>query len=56
LNNNQNSKLTDLAYQFNYYDQSDFINQFRKITGINPKNLFKKVKHFGNENLFWKKI
>jgi AraC-like DNA-binding protein len=56
LNNNQNNKLTDLAYQFNYYDQSDFINQFRKITGINPKNLFKKVEHFGNENLFWKKI
>lgn len=53
LNNNQNNKLTDLAYQFNYYDQSDFINQFRKITGINPKNLFKKVEHFGNENLFW---
>lgn len=53
LNNNNHNKLTDLAYQFNYYDQSDFINQFRKITGINPKNLFKKVEHFGNENLFW---
>jgi AraC-like DNA-binding protein len=55
LIHNQNNKLTDLAYQFNYYDQSDFINQFKKITGINPKNLFKKVEHFGNENLFWKK-
>ena len=46
-------KLGELAYKFNYYDQSGFIKQFTKITGINPKKLFKTVEQFGSEDLFW---
>lgn len=53
LNENKSEKLTDLAYQFDYYDQSEFIKQFKKITGINPKKLFQNVERFGEEELFW---
>lgn len=53
LNENKSEKLTNLAYQFDYYDQSEFIKQFKKITGINPKRLFKNIEHFGDEELFW---
>ena len=53
LSQNQSEKLTDLAYQFDYYDQSEFIKQFKKITGINPKKLFKSVERFGEEEIFW---
>ena len=55
LNQNQSIKLTDLAYKFDYYDQSEFIRQFKKITGINPKKLFQNVENLGEEDIFWGK-
>ena len=55
LNLNQSIKLTDLAYKFDYYDQSEFIRQFKKITGINPKKLFQNVENLGEEDIFWGK-
>ena len=30
-------KLGDIAYQFNYFDQSHFIHDFKLVTGISPK-------------------
>lgn len=45
--------LTDLAYQNNYYDQSDFIKHFKKVTGFNPKNFFNNLSHLGTEDTFW---
>lgn len=45
--------LTHLALDSDYYDQSDFINHFTKITGFNPKRFFKKVVKYGEEETFW---
>jgi AraC-like DNA-binding protein len=32
--------LTDIAYEFGYYDQSHFIREFREFSGYNPKVFF----------------
>ena len=45
--------LGELAHMHDYYDQSDFIKHFKKITGFNPKRFFKDIKHMGNEDIFW---
>lgn len=34
------SKLTDLAYDNEYYDQSHFIKDFKEFTGISPKEFY----------------
>jgi len=41
LNSNPNS-LTELTYQFNFFDQAHFINQFRMVIGMTPKSFFSK--------------
>lgn len=46
-------QLTELAYKHDYYDQSDFIKQFKKITGFNPKKFLGSLTHFGSEDTFW---
>ncbi|NMH27923.1 helix-turn-helix domain-containing protein [Flavobacterium silvaticum] len=53
LESEKAGSLTELAYSFDYYDQAEFTKRFRKITGINPKKLFKDVEKFGTESLFW---
>lgn len=45
--------LTNLAYRNDYYDQSDFIKHFKKITGFNPKKFFSNLSHLGTEDTFW---
>jgi len=35
------NSITDLAYEFNYYDQSHFINDFRRFTGLSPTQYIK---------------
>ena len=45
--------LTDLAYRNDYYDQSDFIKHFKKVTGFNPKRFFGNLSHLGTEDTFW---
>lgn len=45
--------FTEIALENEYYDQAQFINHFRKLTGINPKIFFKNVKHLGGEDTFW---
>lgn len=32
--------MTDLAYQYDYYDQSHFINEFKRFTGLTPTQYF----------------
>ncbi|WP_299333206.1 helix-turn-helix domain-containing protein [uncultured Psychroserpens sp.] len=49
----QKPALTDLAYQNDYYDQSDFIKHFKKVTGFNPKQFFGNLSHLGSEDTFW---
>ena len=40
LSNQKKSKLTDLAYDNEYYDQSHFIKDFREFTGLSPKEFY----------------
>lgn len=37
----QNKSLTELAYNFEFYDQSHFIKQFKDFAGQTPKDFFK---------------
>jgi AraC-like DNA-binding protein len=46
-------QLTQLAYENAYYDQSDFIKHFKKVTGYNPKKFFSNLSHLGREDTFW---
>jgi len=41
LSTNNDITLTSVAYHCGYYDQSHFIRDFKKITGINPRTFFK---------------
>jgi AraC-like DNA-binding protein len=52
-NKTQKSSLTNLAYGTSYYDQSDFINHFKKLTGFNPKSFFKSISNIGNQGTYW---
>jgi AraC-like DNA-binding protein len=36
-------KLTDVAHNLNFYDQSHFIRDIKAFSGITPKNLFQKL-------------
>lgn len=40
LLNQKRSKLTDLAYDNEYYDQSHFIKDFKEFTGLSPKEFY----------------
>lgn len=50
---NKTVQLTELALDNQYYDQSQFINHFKKLSGVNPKAFFKDIKHIGTEDIFW---
>ena len=52
LDRSNSEKLTEMAHQFGYFDQSHFINDFKKITGgITPGQYFA-----GVEELKWKTL
>ncbi len=53
---NTNTKLTKIAYNNYYYDQSDFIKQYKKLAGLTPKRLFKSISEKGNNRTLWTKI
>ncbi|PJZ67362.1 hypothetical protein CH371_04805 [Leptospira wolffii] len=38
----ESENLTDLAYRSGYYDQAHFIREFRKFSGVSPKEWFRK--------------
>lgn len=48
----ENKSLTDLALKNEYYDQSDFIKSFRKLTGSTPSFFFNHIHDLGNE-IYW---
>lgn len=37
IKQSDNNSLTDIAYDLGYYDQPHFINQFKKVEGISPR-------------------
>ncbi|MFT3743399.1 MAG: helix-turn-helix domain-containing protein [Pyrinomonadaceae bacterium] len=46
-------RLTDVAYDSNFYDQSYFINIYKQMTGSNPKRFFDRVEKVGAEKLLF---
>lgn len=46
-------KLTQIALESDYYDQADFINQFKELTKSSPKKLKPKLKKFGDKGTVW---
>jgi AraC-like DNA-binding protein len=56
--NNQKStynKLSDLAYDLNYYDQSDLIKTFKSMTNETPKRMLAAISPLSNK-LIWKHV
>jgi len=48
--------LTAIAYDCNYYDQSDFIKDYKKIAGLTPKQLFKRISEKGENETLWTRM
>ncbi|TWR26505.1 helix-turn-helix transcriptional regulator [Mucilaginibacter pallidiroseus] len=46
-------KLTDIAYQSNYYDQAYFNKIYRSLTGTNPQRFFDKIDSFADDRLIF---
>jgi AraC-like DNA-binding protein len=44
--NNPSYSLTEVAYEFGYTDQSHFIYDFKRISGVTPSQLFKNLPTF----------
>ena len=45
--------LTNLALDLNYYDQAEFTNHFKKVTGVNPKKFYNNLMQFGSDSTYW---
>jgi AraC-like DNA-binding protein len=46
--------LTEVSLYSLYYDQSDFTNRFKELTGQTPGNFFTSIQKMGEEDIFWK--
>ena len=46
-------RLSHVAYDNKYYDQSDFINHFKAITGLNPKKFFATIRDISAIGTYW---
>jgi AraC-like DNA-binding protein len=47
-------KLTHISYESNYYDQSYFIREFKKLTELNPKKFFEEITIMEEKKIIWK--
>lgn len=45
--------LTSLSYESNYYDQSYFIREFKKLTNLNPKKFFDAITVLDEQKIVW---
>lgn len=45
--------FTSISYNNNYFDQSYFIKEFRKLTNQNPKQFFKEVSLLDGKEIVW---
>jgi AraC-like DNA-binding protein len=43
---NRNARLTELAYELRFADQSHFIKEFRHYTGLAPNKFIRKKEEF----------
>lgn len=56
LKSDQDANLTSIAHESNYYDQADFVRNYKRITGQNPTKFLKTGTLLGNEDTFWNLI
>jgi len=47
------TKLTELSYISNFFDQSHMINDFKSLTGFTPKIFFKNLSVLGDNKINW---
>lgn len=47
-------KLTSIAYDSNYYDQSYFVREYRKLTNHSPKALYDSISVLDDNHIVWK--
>lgn len=45
--------LSQLTYDADFNDQSEFIHHFKKVTGLNPRKFFKHLKTIGQQSTYW---
>ncbi|WP_228455518.1 helix-turn-helix domain-containing protein [Chryseobacterium potabilaquae] len=50
---NSESNFTELAYEFNFNDQSHFNKIYKNLTENSPKSFFNKGTVLGQEDIFW---
>ena len=48
--------LTRISYDNNYFDQSYFIKEFKRLTGLNPKKFFRQVTLLDDDKIVWEII
>ncbi len=51
---NGSNTLTEIALFSQYYDQADFIRQFKSIAKESPKKVIPSISKLGNEETYWK--
>ncbi len=54
LVSNELKSLTSVSYESNYYDQSYFIREFKKLTQLNPKSFFDNITALNEKNIVWR--
>lgn len=50
---NKNTKLTELSYIIEFFDQSHMVADFKSLTGHSPKTFFKNLKTIEDSNILW---
>ena len=45
--------LTEISYESNFYDQSYFIREFKKLTQLNPRKFFESISILDEEKIIW---
>jgi AraC-like DNA-binding protein len=45
--------LTRISYDNNYFDQSYFIKEFKRLTNLNPKKFFRQVSVLDDDKIIW---
>ena len=53
IHSKQVKSLTSISHENNYFDQSYFIKEFKKLTNQNPKKFFKAVKVLNHDKVVW---
>jgi AraC-like DNA-binding protein len=53
IQNREIKSLTRISYDSNYFDQSYFIKEFKRLTHLNPKKFFRQVSLLDDEKIVW---